>query len=243
MANNLSKKQLEDIIRESEKKSSDPHVGEIAKRALQRARTLLADLERSETMANNSRNVSQHNSTNAQGSNSSNGQRSNTAQNATPNTTIANAANSVGAQNTGNAPQQTAQQPTDQPIGSVASQTDAGSGPYVIVDGKPMSIGEVRSKIITYLNHSSNSQSVNSENWGLYIRRQTFRTLLFWIQAFALFPRTSQEEFPTKEDVGSEYFRSKDRKIIYNLVKAAHEKEGDVTEIVQNIQNYLNQQN
>jgi hypothetical protein len=238
----LTKKELQDIISQSEQKTSDRDIGGIAQKALERAKALLAELERSEKTANSSNNASQPTTNNTQRSNGGNGQRSNSTQNtanATPNSVAQNTANTTTTQSTSNTPQENSQQ---QPIGSVASTTDAGSGPYVMVDGKTMSIGEVKSKIITYLNHSISSQSVLANNWGIYIQRQTFRTLLFWIQTFAIFPRPSQQIFPTKEDIG-DYFRSKDRKIIYELIKAAHEKEGDVTEIVQNIQNYLNQQN
>lgn len=244
MANNLSKEQLKRIIKESEIKSSDPDVGEIAKKALQRAKSLLADLEKSEQNATGK--TQPATAANSQ-SRSNNTHSTNTAP--TTENTAANSANATQAnaattqQSTDNTPQENRQQqPADnQPIGSTATTSDAGSGPTIIVDGKEMTMGEVKSKIITYLTHSADCKSVTDGNWGMYIQRQTFRTLLFWIQTFGLFPRPSQEDFPTIKDIGEDYFRSKNRKIIYSLVKSAHEKEGDVTEIVNNIHSYLNQ--
>jgi hypothetical protein len=111
------------------------------------------------------------------------------------------------------------------PPTSVIYATGSGSTRLVRIEwvgGKKEAVtlteGQTRSRFTSTLRDCAESQPAVRENWEKLVESQSFRNLVTYYRALALFPRPSGEEMATMEDIGRVHFLGKVRGRIWELV-------------------------
>jgi hypothetical protein len=79
--------------------------------------------------------------------------------------------------------------------------------------------GETLGRFITLLRDCAWSASASTGNWEKFCNSKSWRNLVLFYRAYAIFPRPSGEVLPTLEDIGKQYFVGEVRKMIWRLIQ------------------------
>ena len=79
--------------------------------------------------------------------------------------------------------------------------------------------GETLGRFTTLLRDCAWSNSASTGNWEKFCNSKSWRNLVLFYRAYAIFPRPSGEVLPTLEDIGKQYFVGEVRKMIWKLIE------------------------